>query len=443
MDNPKKNALSIFKAGVAAAGPRALIRTKVSLNGSALDAGEELCNLNDYDDIYVVGGGKAAPAMAASLEEILLDRITSGIVVTSRGSGRSSERVKIVEAGHPVPDESGAAGASEIIRLLEHAGERTLVLCVISGGASALLSAPAPPVSLQDKQHLTAELLACGAAIREINTVRKHVSRIKGGRLALAAHPARIITLILSDVVGDPPDAIASGPTAPDPTTFRDALNILEKYGLTGKIPDSVIQYITRGVNGEITETPKSGDPVFARVSNMIIGSNRDALGGAAQHAAELGYNVHVLSDTVTGESRDAVHSHVEAARNIVESGIPVQRPACLLSGGETTVTIRGKGKGGRNQEFALASALAIEGMPGITVLSSGTDGIDGPTDAAGAIVDGDTCRRAVAVGLDPCKYLDNNDSYTFFKALGDLVITGPTGTNVMDLQIVLIEKSD
>jgi hydroxypyruvate reductase len=301
------------------------------------------------------------------------------------------------------------------------------------------MSCPVENLSLQDKQAMTRLLLDCGAKIHEVNAVRKHLSQVKGGRLAKLAYPATIVSLILSDVVGDPIDSIASGPTAPDGSTFLDCWRIVQRYGLAERIPRSVRDFLQRGLQGIANETPKPGDPLFEKVQNVIIGNNRTALLAAKERAEGLGFNTLILSGFIEGEAREAGGFHAAIAKEILTTGNPVRRPACVISGGETTVTIRGDGHGGRNQEFALAAAINIEGMDGAVMLSAGTDGTDGPTDAAGAIVDGNTVQRAKTQGLDAGDYLQRNDSYHFLEATDDLLITGPTFTNVMDLRLVLV----
>jgi len=345
----------------------------------------------------------------------------------------------VTEAGHPIPDESGVRGSERILGLLEGAGEKDLVLCVISGGGSALLPMPVSGISLHDKQKTTQALLDCGADIHEINTIRKHISGIKGGRLAEATFPATLVTLILSDVTGDDLDAIASGPTVPDRSTFGDCMAIVDKYDLVEKLPLSVISYLKNGVQGREPETPKPGDRVFDRTLALITGSCALSVSSAKQKAVELGYNAIILSSCIEGETRDVAKVHAAIAKEILKSGNPVSIPGCVVSGGETTVTIHGDGLGGRNMEFVLAAAIEIDGLGGITLLSGGTDGTDGPTDSAGAIADGSTVRTARGRGLDPAAYLSNNDSYHFFEATGDLLMTGPTMTNVMDLRIFLV----
>jgi len=394
-----------------------------------------------YSRILVIGFGKAAVSMARAAGERLGDIITDGAVTTKYGhaAGRVPGKIHVHEAGHPIPDENGLRGTETILQLAGAANEKTLAVVLISGGGSALFVAPCPGVSLEEKRETTLLLLKAGAEIHELNTVRKHLSRVKGGRLAEVLSPATIISLILSDVVGDCLDVIASGPTSPDPTTFADALCILEKYGLIERAPAAVVESLAKGAKGLIAETPKAGDPMFRHVENIIIGSNRLALRAAKSFAEDAGFRSEILSADISGEA-------AEAGRKLALKALAAKRnkgsdhPVCLVSGGETTVTVTGAGKGGRNMELALAFALEIEGIPGITLLSAGTDGTDGPTDAAGAIVDGMTMTRAKSRGLDPHGYLRDNDSYNFFRKSGGLLITGPTGTNVMDIQIVVIE---
>ena len=351
--------------------------------------------------------------------------------------------VEQVCAGHPVPDSRGVNGAQKILDLLERTGERDLVFSVISGGGSALLPGPAGSISLEDKQTLTQQLLECGASIDEINTVRKHVSRCKGGQMARAAYPATIVNLMLSDVVGDDPGIIASGPFTADASTYADALNILDRYGVNG-VPQAIREHLEGGLNKRLTETPKPGDPVFDRVFNLVVASNILACEAAVQMARRLGYNTLLLSSMIEGETKDVAKVHVGIAKEIIQSGQPMEAPACLISGGETTVTIRGKGKGGRNQEFGLAAAIAIQDFDRpVVFLSGGTDGNDGPTDAAGSLVDNGTVARGEKKGLSAVRYLDNNDSYNYLDLTGDLLITGPTRTNVMDVRMVLVAPKD
>jgi len=437
----RKDALAVFRAAVRAVDPARAVRKQVKREGERLRVAKRTYDLSTFQGIYVVGAGKASAAMAQAVEEILGGRITAGIINVKTGHDRPLERIRVVEAGHPVPDEAGRRGAEEIVDLLGRAGEKDLVLFLLSGGGSALLPYPLPGLSLEDKKKMTTVLLEAGAAIGEINALRKHVSAVKGGRLARAAAPAAQVSLILSDVVGDPLDSIASGPTVPDRTTFADCLNILEKYDIKKKMPQAVVDLLEKGTRGEVEETPKAGDPAFGRAQHLIVGSNLQAVLAAEKKARILGYNTLILSTFIEGETREVAKVHAAVAREVLSTGHPVRPPACILSGGETTVTIRGKGKGGRNQEFALAAAIKIDGLEGVVVLSCGTDGTDGPTDAAGAVVDGATVHRARSLGLDPEAFLRNNDSYAFFKELGDLVVTGPTFTNVMDVRLVMVGR--
>ncbi len=429
----------IFTAALVAADPRAAVRRHLRVEGQKLGAGGASFDLGRIRRVLVVGAGKASAAMAAAVEEVLGERVAGGLVNVKTGHGAALRRVRLCEAAHPVPDAAGVEGARRMVELLAGAGEDDLVIACISGGGSALLPLPAAGLGLAEKQEVTRQLLACGATIQEINAVRKHLSGVKGGQLARAAAPAPVLACILSDVIGDPPDAIASGPTAPDPTTFGDALRILDRYGLRERAPAAARAHLEAGAKGERPETPKPGDPIFARVTNVLVANSAQAVEAAELEANRLGLRALVLSTTVDGETREAARVHAAVAREVRSFGRPVAPPACLISGGETTVTLRGQGVGGRNQEFVLAAALALEGAPGVVVFSAGTDGTDGPTDAAGAVADGETCARARALGLDPQGHLDRNDAYPLFQALGDLVITGPTRTNVMDLRLLLI----
>jgi glycerate 2-kinase len=379
--------------------------------------------------------------MARASERVLGRRVTAGLINTKDGHLAPLERIALNECSHPVPDARGVDGARRIVELVHGAQLGDLVLCLISGGGSALLPAPAKGVTLQQKQETTRLLLACGATIDEINAVRKHLSAVKGGQLARLAAPATVVALLLSDVIGDPLDVIGSGPTAPDASTFGSAWAVVEKYDLADKIPAVVRARLERGADGALDETPKAGDACFRHVKNLIVGSNRLAVQAAAVKARELGYRPLVLSTTIDGETREIAAMHCAIAREALESGRPAKPPLCLISGGETTVTIRGDGLGGRNQEFALAAALQLQGIPGVLAFSAGTDGTDGPTDAAGAMADGVTTARAAALGLNAAALLANNDSYRFFAPLGDLLKTGPTGTNVMDVRLMLVTR--
>src|SRR5215831_13835951 len=393
-------------------------------------------DLAKYRRLYVVGAGKASARMASAVEDIADGSLHGGIVIVKYGHSVPLNKIKVIAAGHPVPDEAGANATREIIAALSQAKKDDLILCLLSGGGSALLSYPADNLSLEDKQAMTRLLLGCGAKIQEINAIRKHLSRVKGGQLAQIACPATIVSLILSDVVGDHIESIASGPTAPDGTTFSDCWHIIERYGLMGQIPMTVRNFLEQGIQGKVAETPKPGDRIFEKVQNVIVGNNRTALFAAKQQAEALGYETLILSSFVEGEAREAARFHSAIAKEILGTDNPVGRPACAISGGETTVTIRSDGLGGRNQEFALAAAIEIDGTEGVAILSGGTDGT---TDAAGGIVDGTTIKRAKNRGLDANYYLSRNDSYRFLQAVDDLLVTGPTFTNVMDLRLLLV----
>lgn len=440
MKRQHRQALQIFRAALKAADPAEAIHRRLRLDGNTLVVAGRRYRLAAFDRILVVGAGKAGATMARAVEQVLGGRIVTGLINTKYHHTARLRRIELNECEHPVPDENGVAGAGRIAELARSAGERDLLLCLISGGASALMPLPADGLTLAEKQEVTRLLLRSGANIHEMNAVRKHLSAIKGGQLARLASPATVVALMLSDVIGDDLDVIGSGPTAPDASTFQGAQSILDKYGLAGQLPASVRRRIRDGVRGRIAETPKTGDAVFQRVYNVVVGSNRQAVDAAAARAKELGYRPLVLSTLVEGETRDIARLHAAIAREVKRSGRPAKPPLCLLSGGETTVTVKGDGKGGRNQEFALAAAIALDGVEGVTVLSGGTDGTDGPTDAAGAIADGDTVARARQLGLEAAGHLVRNDAYPFFDALGDLVRTGPTGTNVMDVMLVLVQ---
>jgi hydroxypyruvate reductase len=420
----RRQAYAIFQAALRAADP-----------GDAVARYLKRRNLARFRNIYVVGAGKAGASMARAAERVLGRRITAGLVNVKYGHTAKLRRIELNECGHPVPDAQGVDGAQRIASMAESAGPGDLVLCLISGGASALMPFPAPPITLEEKQAVTRLLLASGANIHEINCIRKHMSQIKGGQLARLAWPAAVESLLLSDVIGDDLDVIGSGPTAPDASTFADAAEILDRYGIRARVPAAVRDRIEGGMRGEIAETPKAGDPLFARVRNTIVGSGRLALQAAAHRARQFGFNTLVLASGIEGETREIARMHAAIGREIANSGQPVKPPACIVTGGETTVTIKGSGLGGRNQEFVLAAAIDIAGLDNVVVFSAGTDGTDGPTDAAGAIADG----RTLARNPDARRLLENNDSYHYFEPLGDLVITGPTHTNVADVRLVLV----
>lgn len=435
----RQDARRIFDKGVVAVDPCVAVQQHVTREGERLHVDGRIYDLQAYRHLYVVGAGKAGATMAQGLEGILGDRLTAGAVTVKYGHTASVGRVTLHEAGHPLPDAAGVTGADAICQLAQQAGDEDLVICLLSGGGSALLPAPLAGISLAEKQVLTELCLECGASIDEINALRKHLSFLKGGQLARWVSPATLITLVLSDVVGDHLDVIASGPTVPDASTFQDCWNILARYDLLKQLPESIRTHLEQGRAGQVSETPKPGDPLFAHSQTVMIGSNRLALRAACAEAQVLGYKTLILSSSVQGEAREVARMLAAIGQEIRLSGMPVTTPACVLVGGETTVTIQGPGKGGRSQEFALAAALDIAAWDGIVVLSGGTDGTDGPTDAAGALVDGHTIARAQTLGLNAEAYLKRSDSYAFFAALDDLVKTGPTGTNVMDIYLALV----
>jgi len=386
----------------------------------------------------VVGAGKAAGSMALAVEQHWpANAPLDGVVITRYGHGLPTKRIRVVEAGHPVPDESGEAAARDILAAASALGPDDLVLALVSGGGSSLLSLPVEGVSMADLKALTKQLLASGAPIQDMNTVRKHLSRIQGGRLA-AATRAQVLALVVSDVTGDDPTHIASGPCTPDPTTFADTVEILERFGV--QAPASIASYLERGLRGEVPESHKPGDPVFARTRNIVIATAHRSLMTASAFVQARGVTPMVLGDSVTGESREVAKVYAALVRQIRQHAHPMKAPVALISGGETTVTVRGKGRGGRCTEFLLSLAIELEGLDHVYALAADTDGIDGSEDNAGALLAPDSIARAVAMGLAPKKLLAGNDGYGFFAPLGDLVVTGPTRTNVNDFRVILVQ---
>jgi glycerate 2-kinase len=444
----RQDMVGIFEAALAAVDPYTAVLKAVRIENEQLYIADVNYDLASFERIIVVGAGKATARMALAIEALLGNKIAAGLIVVKEDHTAPLTIIEQVEASHPVPNEAGIAGAHHILDMARGADEKTLVICLISGGASALLVAPIEGITLQDKQEATRLLLNAGATINELNAVRKHLSAVKGGRLAQAAFPALLVTLIVSDVIGDPLDVIASGPTSPDNSTFAEAWTVIEKFGLQEKLPPRVADYLQRGSAGQVPETVKTSDPCLAVTRNVIVASIRQALAAAQEKAAQRGFVTKTISDKLHGEARDAAHFLVQAAHSEM-TGMKPNEQRCLLCGGETTVTVRGTGMGGRNQELALAFALEIEGDQSVSLLSAGTDGTDGPNDAAGAIVDGETAARARNLDIDPRSYLDNNDSYNFFQDFDTAtgaqshLKTGPTGTNVMDIQIVLLNKRE
>jgi len=446
---------AIFRAAVNRVDPGAIIREHLTYDGRVLtlrDRGRILeFRKENFDRILVLGAGKASARMALALEEILGEDISDSLVVVKYGHTENTRRIRLFESGHPVPDENSVLGAEKAAELCRGADARTLVINLISGGGSALLALPYRDdtirLTLEDKQAVTRSLMDCGATIQEINCIRKHLSGIKGGRMARMLYPATTLNLILSDVVGDRLDSIASGLTVGDETTFAQAAAILERYGIRSSLPPEAEKLISAGLRGEVPESPRKDDPVFRNSHQLLLGSNRNALDAAAEEAAARGYAPRILSSQITGEAREAACFYMGIARDLGKYEPAENLPVCLIAGGETTVTIRGKGKGGRNQEMALSALAEMDKFPeesrNITFLSAGTDGNDGPTDAAGAFASSEILEEAVAAGLEIAPYLADNDSYRFFDPLGRLLKTGPTNTNVCDIQLILIHRPE
>ncbi len=436
MRQAERTLKKLYLAGTGAVMPEDAVRRHLRLSRNILCADGTRYNLERFRNIHVVGAGKAAPGMARAVEDILGSRITAGVVVTEYGLPCRTERIEVFYGRHPVPDRGGLKGAKRVLSLAEGAKGDDLVICLISGGASALLPAPVDGITLRDKQLVTELLVRSGAHIGEINTVRKHLSRIKGGGLARACYPATVLTLIISDVVGGSASTIGSGPTSPDATTVDEAIGILKGYSLTEMLPERVLEVLRARTH----ETPKPGDPVFRKTKNFIIADNITALKEVKRAARAMGYRAVIITSLLTGDVGDAAGFIASVIKEARLSGNPSKPPCCILFGGETTVRVRGRGRGGRCQELALLLAEKITSIGGVAVLCAGTDGIDGITPAAGAFVYGTTLKRAQRLGLDPRRFLLKNDSYNFFRPLGDLFITGPTGTNVADMVICLVE---
>lgn len=436
----RQHYLSIMAAALAAVDPYRAVCARLRRSGHELWIDGQRFELNRYRRVLVVGAGKAGAPMARAVEDVLGAAIHAGIVVVKTGHVAPTAHIAIVEAAHPIPNQVGLDAGRRILTLLEDADADDLVLVLLSGGGSALLEAPAG-LTLTDLQTTTDALLACGATINEINCLRKHLSLVKGGQLARTASPATLVTLVLSDVVGSPLDVIASGPTAPDRSTWDDAWAVVTKYDLTPRLPAAVLMRLQAGRRGELPDTPKPGDSSFANAHTVIVGDNRVAATAACQRAAELGYHPLLLTTFVEGEAREVAKVVAALGKEVRSSGQPIPPPACLILGGETTVTLGAQpGHGGRNQELALAAALALDGLPGVSIAALATDGSDGPTDSAGGLIDGETVARGGAVGLDAGLALRRHDAYPYLRATGDLLLTGPTQTNVNDLIFVWVE---
>lgn len=433
----------IYTAGIEAVSPLKAINTHVQIHENNLkifDKNKEIksFNLEKFNRIFVVGAGKATSAMAKAIENMLGNRISSGCICVKYDHVTELKKIEQIEASHPIPDNEGLRGAEKIYNIIKGADEKDLIISLISGGGSALMPLPQSSIKLKDKQKTTDMLIKSGATIHEINSVRKHLSRLKGGNMARAAYPASVINLMISDVVGDDMDVIASGPFVPDTSDFKSALHVLHKYGLRKSVPLPVSIYLEEGVAGTHQENPGADDHIFSNITNIIIASNFLALKAAHEQAKALGYNSIILSSLIEGDTADAADWHCRIAREIALTGNPLPRPACIISGGETTVKVKGSGKGGRNMEFAMHAAKGIAGLEKMLLASIGTDGNDGPTDAAGAFSTGDTHKRIKDMSLNINNFIIDNNSYELFKALGDLIITGPTNTNVMDIRIIL-----
>lgn len=441
-----KDVVQILAAAINAVDPKKAVQQHLRRSGnkliiSGINSQELSINLSDFNYIFMVAVGKASIPMAGALVGILAEKLTSGIILSKDGL-HSHEvdlpaSLKLYRAAHPIPDERGVLATQQITALLKQAGVNDLVFLLVSGGASALLTSPADGLTLLDYQQLTEILLNSGANINELNTLRKHIDIVKGGGLARIAHPTRLISLILSDVIGDPIDVIASGPTTPDPTTFFQCSQIIDNYGITSRIPIRISSLLSAGIVGEVIETPKQGDAIFHRVNNFIIGNNWISAEAACEQAKQAGFNSMLLTTHLQGEARQAGQFIAAIAKQIASLNQPISRPACIVIGGETTVTVTGNGLGGRNQELALAAVCQCAGLKDVAIVTLATDGEDGPTDAAGAVVTGASLSEAAELGLTPADYLRDNDSYHFFKALGDLIISGPTNTNVNDLSFI------
>lgn len=445
--NPIKDLENIYWDAVRGVDPAGLIQSRVKKDGRTLLINGQDTKISEdlsrYKQVIVLGIGKASARMASAMENILEGELSAGFVITKYGHGLKLRKIQVMEAGHPVPDENSLEGARILSQMASAADVHTLIINLISGGGSSLLCLPADGISLEDKRQTTRVLLASGADIDEMNCIRKHISKVKGGGLAKIASPARLIKLILSDVIGDRIDTIASGITAPDHAMFQDALSIVRKYALEDKLPQSVRDHLVQGGEGKIPETPKAGDPVFRNTVNIILGNNTLAVSAALKTAERLGYNACILSTTLAGEASEAGSYFAQLAKVIDSGKSGIAKPAAIIAGGETTVTIRGKGKGGRNQEMALAYAIELHrifpGSSNIFFLSAGTDGSDGPTDAAGAFVTPTLMEKMKTISAQAEACLMENDSYNFFQDTGNLFKTGPTYTNVCDIQILVV----
>lgn len=428
----------ILASALNAVDPSLSVKRVMSRQGENLKIAGNIYNLTQYKRVLIAGFGKASEAMGEAAAEILGNYLSEGILITKGPPTQHLRGISVFEGAHPVPDQRSIDGAQKIVDLLSTTIVEDLVICLISGGGSALLTLPVSGIALDDIQEMTQIMLDCGATINQINCLRKHLSQVKGGQLARLTRAGQIATLILSDVIGDPLDVIASGPMVPDPTTYSDAINILEKLSIINDVPESIVNHLKIGQEGKIQDTPKSDNFNFDHVHNAIIGNNYQASSAAIKQAHKEGFSPILLTTSLQGEARTAGKILASIIKQVASTGEPVSRPACIVVGGETTVTIRGQGLGGRNQELALAAVEDLSGIENVMMVSLATDGDDGPTDAAGAVVTGETLVRARMLGQDPSKHLANNSSYRFFDVLGDLLKPGLTGTNVNDLVFLI-----
>jgi len=432
----RKLALNIIDAGINSILPANVIHQYIKLKGSILTIQDKSFNLSKFKRIFVIGGGKASGLMAKEIERLLGFKITGGLIIDHLGTAKL-KRIKMRKGGHPVPDADGTKAANEMLSLVSNLNKDDLVLALISGGGSALMSAPADGISLKDLQKANDCLLKSGADIIHMNCVRKHISSLKGGQLTKTAYPATVISIMFSDVIGDDLQVIASGPTVPDDTTFKDALNVVKRYKQPW--PKSVVKYLELGANGKVPDTPNSNSKIFKNTHNFILINAYTALQIMQEKARSLKLNSMIMSSTMEGEAREVGKMFGSIAQELLTHNIPLKRPAAILIGGETTVTIHGKGMGGRNQELVLGALKKLKGLDGVCLISAGSDGRDGPTDADGAVGDGKSYDLAHSLGLNIANYLENNDAYHFFKKTGDLLMTGPTGSNVADIMVIVV----
>lgn len=435
----RKIALLSLEKAISAVLPKNLIRGKVLRKKNIIKIGEKKYDLNDYSEVVILGIGKACIEMCEALLEILSDKISQGLLITKHEQVRKIDpRIEVLGGGHPIPDKKGEEAARKLLDLASNVDKNSLTIFLVSGGGSALMPLPKDGLTLDDKIEMTKLLLRSGATINEMNIVRKHLSAVKGGWIAKKTNSKNLISLIISDIVGDPIHFIASGPTAPDPTTYEDAIDMLKRRNIWDKASENVRKHLLKGKNKEIEETPKPEDKIFRKIYNYVIGSNKDACKAAYEEARKNGLKSMILTTHLEGEAREVGIVISSIAKDLYKNNFPLKKKSAIIIGGETTVIVKGFGKGGRNQECVLSSIIGLSGLKGIAFSSIGSDGIDGITNAAGAIGDGNSFEKAISMGLNVKDFLDNNDSYSFFEKIGDIVYTGPTGTNVGDIAILV-----